>query len=499
MLADGHQLGGFNPVAGYGPAGEAKMFDGLLRLSSGEGIPNLVPALAADDPTPNTDATEWTVTLREGVLFHDGSEFTARDVVATYDAILDPASASEARSSFEMIRTVEAVDDTTVRFVLDYPYAALPTKMLIGIVPSHTVAEPGLATESPLNTTPIGTGPYKLSRLSPHRAVLEANNDYWDGEPEVSSLTLLYVPDDNTRAQRMASGELDGTTLPPQLANTFANRDGMSVYSHSSADWRGVSMPSDHPVTGDAAIRLALNRATNRNVMVDNVLAGFGRPAHTPFPPDFGAFHNPDAVFNFDQAEARNILDDAGWIEESDGIRVRDGQRAEFTVMYNSVDTVRRDLAQAFASDALAIGVEVNLEALSWDRITPRIEQDAILLGGGDEPFDPDTQGYKTLHSQYLDSGVGSVFDNASRHANPSIDEALDVARRSIDEQERAEQYRAVQEAYIDDPSYVFLTFLDHTYVAKDSDWTMSGPILEPHSHGVTWGPWWSVQTWTRD
>ena len=130
------------------------MYDGLVRLTGGTGMPGFEPSLAAEMPTANTDATVWTVKLRDGVTFSDGSTFDAADVVATYKAILDPASASEARSSYDMISDVVAVDDSTVEFRLAYSYAPLLTKMLIGMVPSESLATPGLAAESPLNTAP---------------------------------------------------------------------------------------------------------------------------------------------------------------------------------------------------------------------------------------------------------------------------------------------------------------------------------------------------------
>ncbi len=498
VLADGYELGGYNPVAGFGAAGEAKMYDGLVRLTGGTGMPGFEPSLAAEMPTANADATVWTVKLRDGVTFSDGSTFDAADVVATYKAILDPASASEARSSYDMISDVVAVDDNTVEFRLAYSYAPLLTKMLIGMVPSESLATPGLAAESPLNTAPVGTGPYTLVDLSPDRAVFEANENYWDGAPEIKKLTLLYVPDDNTRAQRMVSGEIDGTNLPPLLANTFSGKDNMSVTAHQSADWRGLSLPTNNPVAGDKAVRMALNLAADRQSMIDNVLGGHGRVAATPIPEVYGDSYNPNATFAYDPAEAERILTEAGWIEGADGIRSKDGQRAQFTIMYNSVDTVRRDLAQAFASDALAVGIEVDLEALSWDRIDPRINQDSTLLGGGDEPFDPDTQAYDALNSKYIARGVGSIYDNASDYSNPAVDAGLEVGRRSLDQATRDAAYRDVQQAYVEDPGFVILVFLDHTYVSKDSDWQMSGPVLEPHSHGVTWGPWWSLQTWAR-
>ncbi|SNT48740.1 ABC transporter substrate-binding protein [Rhodococcoides kyotonense] len=498
VLADGYELGGYNPIAGYGAAGEAKMYDGLLKLDGGEGLPGFEPSLAAELPNANAGATVWTVPLRTGVTFSDGSEFDAADVVATYDAILDPASASEARSSFDMITDVTALDPQTVEFRLAYPYSAFPTKLLIGIVPSESVAAPGLAAESSLNTAPIGTGPYTLVDLSPERAVFEANENYFGGAPEVKKLTLLYVPDDNTRAQRMAAGELDGTNLPPLLAETLDGNSGMSLTANTSADWRGVSLPTNNPVAGDKTVRMALNFAANRQSMVDNILGGHGRAAATPIPEVYGDAYEPTAVFPYDPAEAKRLLTEAGWVDGPDGIRVKDGVRAEFSIMYNASDTVRRDLAQAFASDALAVGVEVNLEALSWDRIDPRISYDATLLGGGSEPYDPDTQAYNALDSEFLKPGVGSLYDNASDYSNPAVDAALETGRRSLDPAERDAAYRAMQRSYVDDPGYVYLVFLDHTYVSKDSEWTQSGPILEPHAHGVTWGPWWSLQTWTR-
>lgn len=498
VLADGYELGGYNPVAGYGAAGEAAMYDGVLRLAPGPGLPGFEPALATELPTANDDATVWTVPLREGVTFSDGSTFDAADVVATYEAILDPASASELRSSFDMITAVSQRDSNTVEFRLTHPYSAFPTKLLIGIVPSEAVAEPALAAESTLNTAPIGTGPYTLVDLSPDRVVFEANESYWDGTPSVKKLTLLHVPDDNTRAQRMAAGDIDGTSLPPVLARTFDGRDRMTLTSHTSADWRGVSMPADNPVAGDETVRMALNLAVDRQAMVDNVLAGYGRPAATPIPDVYGDAYEPAAVFSYDPAEAENLLTDAGWITGPDGVRSRDGLRAEFTVMYDSTDTLRRDLAQAFASDALAVGVEVDLEALSWDRIDPRISDDSTLLGGGSEPYDPDTQAYNALHSSFLEPGVGSIYDNASDYSDAAVDAALATGRRSLDPAQRSAAYRDMQRAYIEDPGSVYLVFLDHTYVSADSGWIRSGPVLEPHVHGVTWGPWWSLDTWTR-
>src|SRR3546814_20532097 len=95
----------------------------------------------------------------------------------------------------------------------------------------------------------------------------------------------------------MVSGEIDGTNLPPLLANTFSGKDNMSVTAHQSADWRGLSLPTNNPVAGDKAVRMALNLAANRQSMIDNVLGGQGRVAATPIPEVYGDSYNPSATF----------------------------------------------------------------------------------------------------------------------------------------------------------------------------------------------------------
>ncbi|PTR21853.1 peptide/nickel transport system substrate-binding protein [Rhodococcus sp. OK519] len=499
VLADGYELGNYNPVAGFGEAGEAKVYDGLVRLDGGRdtGIPTLEPALASQMPVPDSDAKVWTVRVRDGVRFTDGTTLGPEDVVATYRAILDPASASPLATSYDMLEAVEATGPDTVEFRLAYPYAPWPTKLLLGIAPSERLTG-GPAEQSPLNSDPVGTGPYKLVLLRPDQAIYEANEDYWDGAPQVKKLTVVYVPDDNARAQRMAAGELDGANIPPLLANTFTDRSGYQVVANTSADWRGVTMPADNPVTADPTMRMALNLAVDRRGMVDNILGGHGRAASTPVPDVYGDAYAPSATFAFDRARAEQLLTDDGWIPGDDGVRAKDGVRAEFTVMYFPQDTLRRDLSQAFASDASRIGVRVNVEAVDRGVFPGQLTAKAGLLGGGDLPYDPDTQLYSTLHSSYARPGVGSGYDNASDYVNPQIDRALDDARRSTDSAARAADYRTVQTSYVADPGYVMLVFLDHTYVQRESDWTGSAPILEPHSHGVDWGPWWNLRDWAR-
>ncbi|WP_432557382.1 ABC transporter substrate-binding protein [Granulicoccus sp. GXG6511] len=499
ILADAYDLGGYNPIAGYGELGVSPLYDGLMRLDSTDdrALPSFAPALASAYPTPNADFTEWTVPLRRGVVFHDGTTFDAADVVATYSAVLDPASASEIGSAFAMLDTVTATrtdDNETVTFRLKYPYADFPARMLLAIAPSEKLTG-GPASESSLNTEPIGTGPYRLTELTADRAVFTAFDEHWAGPPQVTKLTTVHLPDDNARAMRVKAGEFDGTIIPPALARTFEAQPGFRVEAANSADWRGVSLPADVAFTADPQVRIALNLAVDRRAMVDTVLAGYGTPAHTPVSAVYGDSFDAEATFAHDPDRAEEILDAAGWVPGPDGVRAKGGDRAAFTVAFNPTDSVRRDLATAFAADLGRIGVEVSLEGLDWGRLEARVNDVGILLGGGDKPYSLDTQVYATLHTPV--SGT-SMWDNPGRFGTPARDAALDEARRTADDATRAELYRRVQADYLSDPSYVFLAFVQHTYVVRDSDWNRTPVTIEPHAHGVNWGPWWNLATWER-
>ncbi|MQA07039.1 MAG: ABC transporter substrate-binding protein [Pseudonocardiaceae bacterium] len=489
VLADSTEPESLNPLLGYGAEGASKLYDGLFAF---DGKQELRPALAAKRPEPAPDGKSWTVKIRKNVTFHDGSDLGADDVVATYRAALDPAYASTVKSEFSMLTDVKRLDAETVRFDLKYSYAAWPAKMVLGIVPSEALAKRAPLDRSSLNTKPIGTGPYKLVNWRRgDQMSWAANRDYWGGAPKVNKITVVFAPDDNTRAQRMQAGEFDGAVLPPTLAKTFDNSDTYRTVYHKSVDYRSITLPSGHPVTGDPAIRKALNLAVNRKGMVDGPLGGHGVPASTPFSPARPEFLEPEATFDFDRSEAERLLDSAGWKEGADGIRSKGGQRARFTVMYFADDSLRKELAQAFASDAKEIGVQVELAGLDSSAVKPRLAKDAVVLGGGN-PIDPDPQVYDALHS----SRAGDGYANPGRYRNPTVDAALDKARATTDPAQRSAYYREVQRSYVDDPGSVYLVFLEHAYLMRD-EWNGYQPVIEPHTHGTTWGPWWNVEKWT--
>ncbi len=487
-----------NPLAGFDNNGTGKINESLYTLEgTPETMPRIVPLLAADEPTVSKDARTWTVPLRTDARFSDGTGFDAADVVASYQAIMDPASASPILGTLSNVADVKALDPHTVEFTLRESQVSFKTAMLIGIAPSEAIVPGQRVEESFLNRAPVGTGPYLVDSIGPSRLVLAANPEYRDGEVALKRVSYDAAPDDNARAQRMLAGEFDGTVLPPRLAQSFAANPEFELVTATSADWRGLSLPADNPLTSDPKVRLALNLAVDRQALIDGVLAGAGRPAHTFVPAEYGAAFDPAAVFAHDPARAASLLDKAGWAVGENSMRSKDGTPAAFALMYNPGDQLRRDLSLAFSAQMKQLGIDVSVEAATFEKAEPRVGTDAIMLGGGDTPYDVDTQLYKMLHSSY--PATGAYYDNPSRFADPTMDRALETGRTTLDPDMRAAAYREVQRLYVGEPSMVLLAFIDHTYVQRASvsgAWTGTGTLLEPHDHGTAWGPWVKIGQW---
>ncbi|GAA2534830.1 MULTISPECIES: ABC transporter substrate-binding protein [Streptomyces] len=475
-----------SPLLGYGKDGNSKIFDGLLARDADQ---ELKPALAKALPEVGDGGRSYTYTLREGVNFSDGEPLTADDVVFTYRTVLDDKTNNTAKSELDAIKEVRADGDDKVVFTLKYPYAAFAARTVLPIVPEHIAGKQDPNTGS-FNTEPVGTGPYVLTDWSKgEKLTFKANPDYWGGAPKVKKLTMAIIADDDVRATRLRSGDLDGAVLPPNLAATFKNDDGRKTYRATTYDFRAVTLPTGNPVTGDTAIRRALDLAVDREAMVDKILDGAGRPAYGPLPLDDPWFAQ-DVERARDLGEAERVLDEAGWKPGKDGVRAKDGRRASFTLYYPSGDKVRQDHALAYASDAKKAGIEVKVESATWEVIEPRMKHDAVLAGFG-STGDPDFGLYTLLHS----SLAGDGFNNMARYDNPDVDRALDTGRRSQDPEDRKAAYDDLQRALVKDPGYTFLTHIDHMYVLADR-WDGLTTQTEPHEHGFASGPWWNVEDW---
>ena len=489
-LAETTEPTDLSPISSlYGLA--MKCYEGLYGLTASGDVE---PVLAAGPARADGQLTVWTVPVRTDRRFSDGTAVTVDDVVATYRAILDPKVGSPLATQFAILDEVVAVDDT-VEFRLDRPYGGFDQLLTVGIGPAAAIGLP--IDRSPLAREPVGSGPYRMTQWRAGESIVLDRDPEHPAQPYVERISIAFVSEQNAILQRASAGEFDGAQLAPALARTFDDRPGWQVWANPSADFRAVTFPRNHPGFADRRVRRALNLAVDRQRMVSGILYGYGKAAHTPFAAEQGTVFDPDATFAHDPDAAAELLAEAGWQPGADGIRRKDGLGLTLTVMYFPEDVLRRDLAVAFAGDMKQVGVAVEVEAVARPGVRQRIPDDGLLVGGGDMPYHPDQHISAMLDGRHADYDPDDPYRNPSGYRSATIDALLEEGRGTDDPAARARIYRDVQQAYVADPALVTLVTLEHTYIVRGVEqWEGPTPVLEPHEHGVAWGPWWHVERW---
>jgi len=482
-----------NPIGSdnvYG--GNQKFFNGLLRYAKDL---TAVPDLASAMPTRSSNGRTVTVRIRDDVTFHDGTPLTAKDVAFTYNAILDKDSASPMATLLDTLDATAAVNDTTVRFRLNRVDPAFYDKLQIGIVPAARLEGEDIKT-APFNRKPIGTGPYVMKEFQPGgRIVMEANANYFRGPPKIKRIVLTAVEDENARVALLEKGTIDAAGIVPKLAPRVRRNGNYNVLEVRTADARVAALPNRDPVLRDPAVRRALSYAVDRETMVEGALAGVGEPAYGPIMKGHWAY-SPVAELPYDPDEAERRLDVAGWKQTGDATRTNGARKLSFTLVYPAADSVRKDIALAFASDMKKVGADVKLEGLSWDVIEKRQDRGAVEFGYG-TPYDPDIELYTLFHSRFA-TGDDDIFTNYPRTRNAAIDAALDAERSKLDIDERKQDFVKLQQELAKDASWLWLVRLRHIAVISKRVKGID-PQVEPHAHGFSRGTTWNMEDWTLE
>lgn len=493
VIALPSQPDNLNPILGDSVyEGSLKLFNGLLRYAKDL---TAEPDLASALPTRSADGKTVTVKLRTDVRFSDGAPLTANDVAFTYRAILDPDSASPMATPLETLDAVRAVDEHTVEFKLNRADPAFYDKLQVGIVPAAALEGRDLKTAA-FNRKPIGTGPYVLERFEPGgRIVMKANPTHFRGRPGIERVVLTAVADENARVALLEKGTVDAAGIVPKLADRIRRNGNYNVFEVRTADARVAALPNGDPVLRDAAVRRALSYAVDRRRIVDSALAGAGEPAFGPIMPEHWAYSRV-AERPFDPAEAERLLEAAGWTRSGDGVRSKRGRPLAFTLMYPSNDSVRKDIALAFASQMKDVGVDVELESLTFDVIEKRQDRGATEFGYG-TPYDPDIELFGLFHSKFA-TADDDPFTNYPRTRDAAIDAALEAQRSTLDRSARKRHLARLQAALARDASWLWLVRLRHISVVSKRVKGVD-PQVEPHAHGFSRGTSWNLEDWTLE
>lgn len=453
------------------------IFSGLTKLNAqGEPVPDL--ALSWD---VSADNKTYTFALRDGVQWHDGTPFSAADVVFTIRAMQDPAyqGSPELAQLWRSVR-VEQLDPRTVRFQLANAYAPFPEFASIGILPAHllrAVPAKELGGQA-FNARPVGTGRFRVKAASRAELVLDANPSYYGPPPYLATLRFRFLPDNDKAIAALRRQEAQGVRrlAPEELA---AARQVKTADVYSAPDLSKLTLllfNTRAAIFNEKAVRQAIAYGLDRQRLIEVALGGQGLHADGPVPPASWAYKGDLPKYEYRPEAARALLEAAGWAEGKDGARERGSTPLSFILLTND-KPLRVRTAEEIARQLATIGIRVTVQTTGWsgfvqDFLVPRKFQ-AVLTEQWSPNFDPD--GYPFWHSSQIANGL-----NFASWTNRRADEVLENARRSADKQVRLPLYGEFQSIFAEELPAVPLYYPLYNFaVDRSVKGVRLGPLVE--------------------
>ncbi|MFC3041211.1 glutathione ABC transporter substrate-binding protein [Virgibacillus xinjiangensis] len=396
----------------------------------------------------------WEFKLVEGVQFHDGTEFNAEAVKANIERVIDPEVASPRAFLYEMVTNVEAVDEYTVRITTEFPFSPLPSHLAHpggGMVSPAVIEEDYAAMEegeepgSYINENPIGTGYFKFEKWEPGtEIVLVKNEDYWDGEAQLDSVTFRVVPEDQTRIAELLNGDIHiSNPLSPSDVAQVENEEGVRVNRQGSVSTNYIGFNTQKEPFDDERVRQAISMAIDKEQIVEGIFDGVGEPANGPLAPDVFGYNEDLEPLEYDRERAQELLAEAGY---EDGFS---------TTIWTNDSRERIDAATNIQAQLSEIGVDVEVEQLEWGAYleqTANGEHDMFVLGWTTVTGDADYGLYPLFHSSQQGNPGNRTFTD-----HEELDNLLDEARREEDQATREELYAEAQQFIVEDAPWIFL------------------------------------------
>ena len=441
----------------------------------------IVPVLAEE--YEQIDDTTWEFKLREGVTFHDGSEFNAEVVKANIERVKDIAKASPRSFLLDMVSEVNIIDDYTVELVTEYPFAPLAnnlthgagkmiSKDLIDADYQQALDEAGsdlsldeyyelrdaggsehedVANEISayvgqlVESEPVGTNYFKFDSRSPgEQTSVVRNDDYWGDTALLDGVTFKVVSEPGSRIAELESGSSDAilATLSSNIERVDSNED-VTLLRNDSVSIDYIGFNTEKEPFNDPKVRQAITHAFDSEAVLEGVYNGSGTPAEAPLAPGVLGYSEDLEGLDYNMERAQELLNEAG-VED-----------LTINLMVNDDNPERVDVALWLQESLSTLGITVNVEQVEWGAYlaaTGAGEHDMFILGWSNSTGDPDNGISPLFHSDNIgDTG------NRSFYNNPELDSILDEARQSTEESEREQLYMDAQQILVDDAPAIFI------------------------------------------
>jgi peptide/nickel transport system substrate-binding protein len=424
------------------------IFDDLLVRGD-----DLKPAPGLAERWDVPDPLTYVFHLRRGVKFHDGRPLTSRDVKWTFDSLLQGKIRSTKAAVYKYVDHIDATDESTVTFRMKEPDATLLWNLsdgAMGIVPYGSGDE--------MTLDPIGSGPFKfVSAETDREVILEKNEAYWAGPPQLTRVRFAVVPDETTQALelRKGSGDIAINSLTPDTVVTLERNPNIKVEHSGGTRLAYLGFNLRDPILKDVRVRQSIAYALDRRPMIEYLWRNMAQPARSILPAQSWAYNGDVPDYQHDPQKAGQILDAAGY-PEVNGVRFH-------VTMKTSTDANTRLMVAVMQQQLREVGIMLDIRSFEFATFFSDVQHGAFQMYGlrwigGNE--DPDIFEYAFHSSKFPPHGA-----NRNYYSNPKVDALIDRARREIDPQARKPLYAEVQSILAQDLPSINLWYLDNVLV----------------------------------
>lgn len=453
------------------------VYSGLLKWDPETGLTNDL----ASEVTASEDGKTYTITIRDDAKFHNGENVRAADVIFTIEAIQDPQYRSQLAVSFRGV-AISQVDERTVAFTLEQPFAPFLSTLTVGILPAGVWSEidPRNAPLASRNLEPVGSGPYRFAEFAKDKSgnilsyALERNPSYYGGAASIDKLTFKFYASATEAVRALENKNVEGVSFIPADMEEEVARARSVTLLHPDIP-REVALyfnQTTYEPLKDKAVRAAIAQAIDKQSIVNEVLGGNGRVIEAPILPGMLGEHPDVAKIGYDQAGANAALEEAGYkLPEGGTVRglkkaPADGSANELSVTITTVQSpefIR--VAELISSQLASVGIKTQVKSVENNSFFDTVIQSKdyqILLTGTLFGLDPDP--YPFWHSSQTRSGGL----NLALYANRNADTLLETARNATNSDERAQKYREFQDIIASDVPAVFLYQSTYAYAISN-------------------------------
>ncbi len=387
--------------------------------------------------------------IKKDVKWHDGKPFSAKDVLFTYEVLISSKISSPYSANFRFVKSVEVVDELTVRVKYKEPYFKALETWMMGILPHHILKDEQNLMNSSFNTNPVGTGAYKLHQLEHSKnIILSAYDEYFEGRAKIDTISFHVIADPMTRFLMLKSSALDVGSIEPmqyerQLDEGFFKK--FNIYENISQSYTYLGFNLRIEKFKNPKVREALSLAVDREELVKILFFNHAKVCSGPFLPGTKAFNEDVKVPQQNIQKAKKLLKEAGYDENNP---------FTFEIATSNSSEIRPYAAQILQHQLKKAGVVVTLKVMEWQAflnmtVFPR-KFDSVLLGWGLSPT-PDP--YMFWHSQ---SDKKGGFNLVGYH-NPQMDKMIEESQTMVDSEKLSNIWREMFKIITDDNPYLFL------------------------------------------